>query len=600
MRSPKARWCWLFALTACVRAVPLPAPAPAPAAAVQVVEATPAPAPVLAPPPPSAAELAARRVDGLVAAMSVEQKVGQVLMVGFNGTRVDDEIRGLVRSMRIGGVVMFKRNIASPEQIARFNEDLRALLEDGVPPFIAVDQEGGNVVRISEGAVVLPGNMALGATRAPHLAYEAGLAQALDLKLLGFNMNLAPVLDVNLNPKNPVIGIRSFGSRAELVSEFGTDFARGQQDGNLVTIVKHFPGHGSTAADSHKALPVMSETEAEVLEQVAPFEAAMKLPDGLDGVMTAHVAIPKVTGDDLPATLNPKIIDGLLRKRIGFQGLVLTDELEMDSIAARYGVGPAAVMAINAGADMVLVPWRPEKKVEAHQALLDAARSGKIATARLDEAVRRIVSVKLKRGLFDAPEPLDARMKRLGTRRDIAQRIAQESVTLLKSDPKVFPLRPRKRIAVITAEGSLGSAVQRRSPRAQVMVVPAYPTPEQRPELRERARELAASDDVELVVVGIINSRQLELVTMAAATGKPVIVVAMGLPYLVEQVEEARTLMALYSFRDVATEAAAAALFGEQGTPGKLPVALWRYPYGHGLDPVGDELAKKTGSPAPP
>ncbi len=517
-----------------------------------------------------------------MANLSLEDKVGQLMMVGFAGTRVDESVESLVRGRRVGGVCLFRRNIASGEQVARLNDDLRRLLADGIPPFLALDQEGGNVVRVRDDVVVLPGNMALGATRSAELAYAAGRAQGKDLERLGFNMNLAPVLDVNLNPRNPVIGIRSYGDSVPLVAELGRAFVRGQQDAGLVTVAKHFPGHGATDADSHEALPVMRESREEVLAQLEPFRAVIQ--DGLDGLMTAHVAVPGLTGDHVPATLSAQVLKGLLRERLGFDGLVLTDELEMDAIAERYGVGRAAVLAVNAGADMVLIPWRAEKKTEVYGALLGAALSGDIPRARLDEAVRRVLTTKVRRGLF---EPGALAEERLATPPDpehaeVAHRIARAAVTLLRTDGKHFPLSPDARLAVITAEASLGEAILARVPHAKVMDVPAYPSHARRAALRQRARRLALGADV--VVVGVVNSRQLELVTMAAATGRPVLVVSMGLPYLAELADEARAVLAIYSYQPAATEAAAAALFGEIGTPGRLPVELNRLAFGHGLD----------------
>ena len=534
---------------------------------------------------PSAEEVLQSRVERLMTHLSVEDKVGQLMMVGFGGTEVDESVEALVRGRRVGGVCLFRRNIATGEQVARLNDGLRRLLADGIPPFLALDQEGGNVVRVKDGVVVLPGNMALGATRSAELAYAAGLAQGEDLKRLGFNMNLAPVLDVNLNPRNPVIGIRSYGDSVPLVSELGRAFVRGQQDAGLVTVAKHFPGHGSTDADSHTSLPVMRESREEVLAQMEPFRAVIQ--DGLDGLMTAHVAVPGLTGDDMPATVHPQVLEGLLRQRLGFDGLVLTDELEMDAIAQRYGVGRAAVMAVRAGADMVLVPWRAEKKTEVYEALMTAAWSGELPPARLDEAVRRILTSKLRRGLFEQPPLLEERLATPPSpeNAEVAHRIARASVTLLRTDGKHFPLSPGTRLGLITPERSLGEAILERSPGAQVLNVPAWPTHARRAVLRQQARRLALASDV--VVVGMINSRQLELVTMAAATGRPVLVVSMGLPYLAEQADEARAVLAIYSYQPAATEAAAAALFGEIGTPGRLPVGLSRLAFGHGLDSPG-------------
>lgn len=546
--------------------------------------------PPLAPVTPSPDVL---KVDALMRAMTLEQKVGQVMMVGFKGAQVDQEVRTLLRERRVGGVCMFKRNISGAEQIARLNDEIRALSEGGVPPFIALDQEGGNVVRIQDRNVVLPGNMALGATHSPQLAYQAGRAQAEDLMLLGFNMNLAPVLDVNVNPKNPVIGIRSFGDRPEVVGSFGVEFVRGQQDANIVTIAKHFPGHGNTDADSHRALPVMTETREELMGQLIPFERV--IDEGLDGLMTAHVAIPKVTGHGHPATLSEEILTGLLRKQLRFGGLVVTDELEMEAIAEHYGVGRAAVLSLKAGADMVLVPWRPEKKTEVYEAVLEAAQRGELPMDRLDDAVRRILHTKVRRGLFEAPPPVKARLALLGqsARLQIPKEIARQSVTLLRTDGRSFPIKRKKRIGVLTAEAALGRAISKRAKHAEVVVVPAWPDSETRAELRQTARELALQSEV--IVVGLINARQVDLVMMAAATGRPVIVISMGLPYLMAQVDEARAVLAVYSYQDSSAEAAAAALFGEQATPGRLPVTLNEtLTFGYGLDATGRPLGAAT------
>ncbi|MET0405208.1 MAG: beta-N-acetylhexosaminidase, partial [Cystobacter sp.] len=396
------------------------------------------PPPPGAPPPtrstallvvPAPVDRLAEEVERHLSRLSLEEKVGQVMMVGVGGLEVDATVEALVRGRRVGGVCLFKHNISDGEQVARLNRDLRGLLADGIPPFLALDQEGGNVVRVKDGVVVLPGNMALGATRSAELAHAAGRAQGEDLRRLGFNMNLAPVLDVNLNPRNPVIGSRSYGDSVPLVSELGRAFVRGQQEAGLVTVAKHFPGHGATDADSHRALPVMRESREQVLAQMEPFRAVIR--EGLDGLMTAHVAVPALTGDDVPATVHPHLLRGLLRERLDFQGLVLTDELEMDAIAERYGVGQAAVLAVNAGADMVLVPWRMEKKLEVHAALLSAARGGELSAARLDEAVRHILATKLRRGLFEPPRPVEERLAtpRALEHEEVAHRIARAAVT---------------------------------------------------------------------------------------------------------------------------------------------------------------------------
>lgn len=576
----------MLVLAACMHRAPdRPALAPSGEAFPEAVVARPAPleapAAAVAPAPlePAAATPRAQ-AEAWLARLTPAQKVGQLMMVGFGGLEVDEKIEALVKGYQVGGVCLFKRNIDSSAQVARLNDQLRAYFEGGVPPFIAVDQEGGNVVRVSDAVVVLPGNMALGATRDAALAYEASKAQALDLKRLGFSMNLAPVLDVNSNPANPVIGIRSVSDRASLVALLGAALVKGQQDANLATIAKHFPGHGNVDADSHRALPRLDDDEAQLLAHLEPFRASMDA--GLDGVMTAHLAVPKVALDGTPATLSAAILTGLLRRRLGFDGLVLTDELEMQAIAERYGVGRAAVLAVNAGADMVLVPWRAEKKAEVHQALLDAVERGDLTAARLDEAVRRVLELKVRRGVFEPLAPLEQRLAELGQGRDLGLTIARKAVTLLKADARHFPVSARKRVVVVTAESSLAEAIRRRMPLARVLVVPAYPADGAREALKREVR--AAVQGADLVVLGVVNARQLELLTNVTLTGVPVAAVVMGVPYLASAANDAKVVLLTYSYRDTASEAAAAALFGEQGTPGRLPVALPRIPYGYGLN----------------
>jgi beta-N-acetylhexosaminidase len=502
-------------------------------------------------------------------------------------------VAALVRGHAVGGVCLFGRNVASAGQIATLNDELRSLMADALPPFIAVDQEGGNVVRVDDGNLVLPGNMLLGATRDPHLAFEAGYRQGQDLKRLGFNMNLAPVLDVNSNPRNPVIGIRAFSDDVKVVSELGAQFVQGQQAAEIVTVAKHFPGHGGVELDSHRVMPVVRLTRAQMSSQLEPFRVAAAV--GLDGMMTAHIAMPAISGDDTPATLSQPVLGGLLRDELKFEGLVLTDELEMDAIDHRYGVGHAAVLAINAGADMVLIPWRLEKKTEVWEALLEAAKSEAIPRERLDAAVRRILAVKLKRGLFTPLAPREERLAALGGSRELADVIARAGVTLLRRS-KAFPLKANQRVAVITPEASLADALGRRLPHLEKMVVSALPAPLSRDALKVAARALAERSDV--VVVGVVNTRQLELLDMVALTGKPTIMVVLGAPYLATAGRSAQVVVEVYSYRANATEAAAAALVGEAGTPGQLPVTLPGSPFGTRLDPVGEQKAHRAVSEA--
>ncbi len=582
----------LAVAAACVHAPPSPPAAQPPALPPPGLDAGPRlPQPPPAEPPdagpPPAPVDAGVDVEGWLRRLTTEQKVGQLMMVGFGGLEVSEAAVALVKGRHAGGVCLFKRNVASAEQVARLNDALWALLADEVPPFLAVDQEGGNVVRVADGNLVLPGNMVLGATGDAALAYAAGKAQGEDLRRLGFNMNLAPVLDVNVNPRNPVIGIRAFGDDPALVAKLGGPYARGQQDAQVASIAKHFPGHGPVDTDSHLTLPVVKASRKELERHLAPFASAFA--EGLDGVMTAHIAVPALGGDDTPATLSPRVLDGVLRHQLGFDGLVLTDELEMHAIDRRYGVGKAAVMAINAGADMVLIPWRPEKKTEVWEALLEAVKSGELSAARLDQAVRRVLTLKARRGVFEKPGPLAERLAHLGEQKALADQVAAAGITLVRAGPN-FPLPRTGRYGVVTTEAALGQAVTRRVPGARVLLVPAYPKGPQRSAMLKQVRALA--EEVDTVIVGITNVNQVELATLAAQDDTPVVVVVLGLPYFAVQVPRAQTVLLGYSYQPSVSEAAVAALFGEHGTPGKLPVALPGLPRGTGLDPVGQRAGK--------
>ncbi len=547
-----------------------------PPAALPTAESTPAVAQGLLP-----------QVEALLQKMTLEQKVGQLMMVGFDGLTVDAAVSELVRRRHVGGVCLFKRNIATAEQVAALTDDMRRLFDGAVPPFLAVDQEGGNVVRLSDRNLVLPGNMVLGATRDLALAYEAGRAQGEDLRRLGFNMNLAPVLDVNSNPRNPVIGVRAFGDDVALVSALGSQFVRGQQAARIVTVAKHFPGHGAVDADSHKGLPVVTVPVEVLRQQLLPFMAAMQV--GLDGMMTAHIATPTLSGgDETPATLSRRVLGEVLRDELKFDGLVVTDELEMDAIDRRYGVGPAAVLAVLAGADMVLVPWRVEKETEVYDALLAAARAGTVPLERLDQSVRRVLTVKWRRGVFEPLSPRAERLAGLGRDADVATRIASAGVTLLKTDRRYFPLPARGVIGVVSAAPALLTALKGRASAAQTLLVPTWPRLTERAALTRRVREVAEGCDV--VVVGVTNARHLDLVTAAQKTGKPVVVVVLGAPYLASLVPAAAAVLSVYSSQPSVAEAAARALLGQRGPTGRLPVALPHLPFGFGLDGAGQPL----------
>lgn len=323
--------------------------------------------------------------------LTSREKIGQLFMVGFLGTSVTPDLASFLKDYKPGGVILFSRNLESVEQIVQLTNDLQRCSPKS-PLLISIDQEGGRVSRLPKGFTIFPPCEVIGHCHSGELAYAAAATIAKELRAVGINMNMAPVLDVNSNPDNPVIGDRAFGSSAEIVSELGLVTAAGLQDYRVVACGKHFPGHGDTTADSHKELPLVGAPR-ERLEAVEfpPFRRAAAA--GIATMMTAHV-LYKALDPQLPATLSPDILTKLLREQMGYDGVVLTDDLEMHAIVDHYGPGDAAVRALVAGCDMLLICKERDRQIAAFEAVEKAVASGTIATSRLDQSVARIQRVK--------------------------------------------------------------------------------------------------------------------------------------------------------------------------------------------------------------
>lgn len=323
--------------------------------------------------------------------MTTRDSIGQLFMVGFLGTSVTAELRTFIREYKPGGVILFSRNLESVEQIVQLTNDLQACSPHS-PLLISIDQEGGRVSRLPNGFTIFPPCAVLGQCNSTELAYAAAATIAKELRAVGINMNMSPVLDVNSNPDNPVIGDRAFGATPDVVCELAMANAAGLQDNHVVACGKHFPGHGDTNADSHKELPVV-EAARERLEAVEfpPFRRAVE--QGIASMMTAHV-LYKDLDDQLPATLSPTIIDQFLRQELQYDSVVLTDDLEMHAIVDHYGIGDAAVRAFVAGCDVLLICKDRDREVAAFEAVEQAVASGAISLDRLNRSAARIARVK--------------------------------------------------------------------------------------------------------------------------------------------------------------------------------------------------------------
>lgn len=315
------------------------------------------------------------------------KRAGRLLLVGFDGAELPAHIAKRLENDALLGIVLFKRNVESPEQVASLNEAARRAAPASRPPVVAVDQEGGRVVRLRHPLTVLPPARVVGARDNPEQTRKAGRLVGRELAALGFTLNFAPVLDVDTHPASPIIGDRSYGKDADTVTRHGLAFARGLLQGGVVPCAKHFPGHGDADLDSHSALPIVSHSRGR-LEGVetAPFSAWVRAE--LGPVMTAHVVYPAL--DTEPATLSRRIIEGELRERLGFSGPVLTDDLEMGALDRFGGPGAVAVRAVNASADGLLVCRSPEHIEAVTDALAEEAAGNADFALKLDKAAQRL------------------------------------------------------------------------------------------------------------------------------------------------------------------------------------------------------------------
>lgn len=517
------------------------------------------------------------RVDALLGELSLERKIGQLLMVGVSGAAPSPEVRAMLVELQPGAVILLGRNIRTPAQLAPFTSFLQEDVR-GVPRLIAMDQEGGTVVRLARGATVFPGAMATGATQSPALAWLEGKVSGAELLALGVNMNLAPVLDVNSNRANPVIGVRAFGDDPKRVAAMGKAYALGLQAAGVAAVAKHFPGHGDAFEDSHHGLPTVDHDLARLRAvELIPFRAAAAA--GIDAMMSAHLVFRRV--DEAPATMSKVLLTDVLRGELAFDGILMSDDLEMKAIDGSVGVGPAAVRSIAAGADMLMIIWRRSNKDLARDALLAAVKDGSLPLARVDEAVRRILTVKVRRGIIGiAARPASAAV--LATvggphHLRVAREIARRAMTVVWNRENALPFTPERipRLAVLS--GADGFLAEMRAVRAGSVEVhlPARPDAAARARVIATATRLAGR--VDGFVMSVTNESQAELAgALARALGgrRPVAGVALGAPYLLERVAALDAHVCAYGWRPDSLRAAARVVVGLDEAPGETPVRL--------------------------
>ncbi|MGW4562062.1 glycoside hydrolase family 3 protein [Streptomyces sp. NPDC004561] len=564
-----------------------------------------------------------RGLRALISRMTLEEKVGQLFVMrvyGASATAPDQAdidanlnelgvrtAAELIARYRVGGIIYFTwaHNTRDPHQIADLSNGIqRASLDQprGLPMLIATDQEHGAVCRVGKPATLFPGAMAIGAGGSRSDAHTLGRVSGAELRAIGVNQDYSPDADVNVNPANPVIGVRSFGADPEAVAALVAAEVKGYQASRVAATAKHFPGHGDTAVDSHYGFPVITHSRDlwEKLDAV-PFRAAIAA--GIDSIMTAHIQFPALDDSGDPATLSHPILTGILRGELGYDGVVITDSLGMEGVRTKYGDERVPVLALKAGVDQLLNPPSIDK---AWNAVLKAVQDGELTEARLDESILRILRLKNRLGLFGGPYVSRAGVDRtVGTKSHLAtaDRIAERTTTLLVNEDGILPFdrRTERRVLVVGADpaspsgttgpptGVLAAALTELGFTATAMSTGTAPS------AAVVDQAVTAARDADAVVVGTYNvtagSSQRTLVERLLATGRPVVTVAVRNPYDVAQFPSVKGCLATYCWTDVELRAAARVIAGRVAPRGKLPVPVQRaddptqvlYPIGYGL-----------------
>lgn len=549
-------------------------------------------------------------IGNAIEQMTMEEKVGQMLMPDFrnwngkNVTVMNEEIAKLVKDYHLGGVILFRENTVTADQTTKLVSAYQEAAEKyGL--LISIDQEGGIVTRLQNGTD-FPGNMALGATRSEEVAEKVGKAIGEELNALGINMNFGPVLDVNNNPDNPVIGVRSFSEDPELVANLGNAYIKGLHETGTAATAKHFPGHGDTAVDSHVGLPsVPHDIDRLKNVELYPFQKAMDA--GIDAIMSAHVTFPKIddtkaiskkdgTEVAVPGTLSHKILTGLMREEMGFKGVIVTDAMNMGAIADHFGPVDAAIRAVKAGADILLMPVGI---VDVANGLYDAVNSGDISESRLEQSVERILTLKLNRSIVKAEEEksLDEKVAKalqvVGSpeHKAIEKEAAEKSITLVKNEA-VLPLQlavDEKIVVVGSSNSEIAAEVKKHHSNVTVINTTALLS----------AADLATVKTAKYVVLGTSTSNVAQRATstnlmklanqLIEETDVPIIGVGIRNPYDIMAYPNVNAYLVQYGFRPASFEAAANTIFGKNNPTGKLPVTIYNhdgsvlYGFDHGL-----------------
>lgn len=519
--------------------------------------------------------------------MTLKEKIGQLLIVGFHGGEYNDSLDELIQEYSIGNIILFTRNIKNIKQLHQLNETIHRKIakKTGIMPFISIDQEGGMVTRIMEEATFFPGAMSIGATSVNN-AYISGKMMGEELAALGINLNLAPSLDVNNNPYNPVIGVRSFSDKADKVSEFGIEYIKGLQEEGIIATAKHFPGHGDTDSDSHMSLPTIAHDKQRLKDvELYPFKKAIEA--GVDAIMSAHVFFPSYEKDQLPGTLSYNVLTKLLKEEMGFKGLVISDCMEMKAIDDNYTAPMGSLKGLLAGIDMVIVSQTKEKQIKTFNLINEAVKSGEFPMELLDEKVSKILKYKekslnvLKKTFFDKEYDELYKVLTNETNKDFAYKVVADSFTLVKG--KTY-LPFKKTLVIATEPFATTNAEDELSSRSIVDLIKFHKLPIEAKKIKVNINEEEINDLIKLasfyeqVVVftynAVIYNNQAKLVKRLNGLQNDLFVISTRNPFDIIKFSNIENYMCFYEYTTNSVKAIIKFLQGNLQPLGKLPVSL--------------------------
>jgi beta-N-acetylhexosaminidase len=521
----------------------------------------------------------------------LQHDIGQLLMCGFHGLEATDGILDLIRHHNLGSIIFFSRNIESPEQVQRLTHALQTAAKEAGhvrPLMIAVDQENGVVRRLGSSGTYLPGSMALGAIDSTSAAYQVATATAKELLALGINWNLAPVMDVNNNALNPVIGVRSFGENPQLVAKLGLAQVEAYQRHHVATSIKHFPGHGDTATDSHLGIPVIDKSLSELEQtELIPFSHCIEAQGDAypTSVMVGHIALPQIIAEEnRPASISFEIANDLLRKKLGYQGIIITDCLEMDAVKDTVGSARGTVMALEAGNDIAMISHTLGFQQDAFKFLGEAIQEKKLNEDALRASLKRVAT--LKDRFLSWNEVLKKQdLTGVGCKAhlELSERLYNKVPTIVCDQQQLLPIKPHQveKVLFLAADvpltlaidsetepfNSMYESLRRRHGNIEYIIFK-----EDTPDLTDKIKS------ADLVIIGTANGNlhpfQADLAKMASLIAKKLIVIAVINPYDLMAFPDISTFLVTYEYTPPAHEAVIRLIFGEIHQSSRLPVSI--------------------------